>query len=239
MKPFSPRKKRSLAYWLLLRIPFWTVVCCVALVFLFKYVPVRRTPLMVQRSIAHRADTSYHTRQDWVPLEQFPPELVKAVILAEDRHFSVHHGFDFPELRKMWDQHRTEGAAIRGCSTISQQTAKNVFTLGTHTWLRKAAEAGWTLLIEGIWGKRRILEVYLNVVETGNGLYGMEAASQAYYHVPAKALDRDQAIALVLCLPNPIRMSPLDELDARRREVRESLLRRMPLAGTPDWLDVQ
>ena len=212
----SPKKKGLLFRWLL-RILFGLAVCCVLLVLLFKWVPVRYTPVMLVRSVEYRHDPTFHTQKTWMPLDQFSPALLEAVIQTEDRLFGRHHGFDFGEIRKMWKEHREEGAPIRGCSTISQQTAKNVFTFGSPSIVRKVLEVGWTLLIEWIWGKQRILEVYLNVVETGKGLYGFETAAQVYYGIPASELDVDQSLAIASCLHNPTRYSPLDEPDEETR----------------------
>ena len=216
-------KKKRLWYWLLVRIPFWLIVGCSAVVLLFKWVPVRYTPLMLRRSIASYSDTSFHIQKVWVPLSEVSPELIKAVILAEDIYFPVHHGFDFQEMGRMWRKHRKKGTPIRGCSTISQQTAKNVFTWGYRTWFRKAAETGWTLLIEWIWGKERIMEVYLNVVELGEGIYGIEAAAQTYYHISSRDLDMDQSLSIATCLPSPLLTRPTDEPDPERREIMERL----------------
>ena len=108
----------------------------------------------------------------------------------------------------MWDQHTKGLAKLRGCSTISQQTAKNLFTFGSSTWARKVWEAYWTYLIEKMWSKDRIMEVYLNIIEMGPGIYGAEAAAQHYYNCSASKLTREQAIAIAICLPNPLRMNP-------------------------------
>lgn len=217
MKKTGVPKKKGLFFRRLLGILFGLAFCCVLLVLLFKWVPVRYTPLMLVRSIEYRHDPSFHTRKTWVPLDQFSPVLLESVIQTEDRLFGRHHGFDFSAIRKMWKEHREEGAPIRGCSTISQQTAKNVFTFGSRSIVRKVVEAGWTLLIEWIWGKQRILEVYLNVVETGKGLYGIETAAQVYYGIPASELDVEQSLAIASCLHHPTRYSPLDELDDEAR----------------------
>lgn len=202
-------KKRNAAYWIFLRIPFWLVVASILLVTLLKWVPVRYTPLMLKRSIQFRKTENYHTQQNWVSLEQFSPQLIQSVVYCEDRRFFEHRGFDWEEIRKVREAHRTKGKALRGCSTISQQTAKNVFTFGGRTWFRKGAEAYWTFLIERIWGKRRIMEVYLNIVETGRGLFGMEAAARHYYGTNARKLSFDQAADIALCLPDPLDRSPL------------------------------
>ena len=200
--------KRSWKYWLFVRIPFWFLVSSVLLVTLLRWVPVRYTPLMLKRAFQFRSDDSYHREQKWVSLEDISPELIKAVIYCEDQKYWDHHGFDWEEMDAMWRQHRLEGSPLRGCSTISQQTAKNVFTFATPTWARKAVEAWWTCLIEWIWGKNRILEVYLNVAETGKGLYGMASAAEYFYGEPVSELGIGHAAALAIILPRPLKSSP-------------------------------
>jgi monofunctional biosynthetic peptidoglycan transglycosylase len=211
-------KGRRIAYWLFIRIPFWGLVISFAFVTLLKWVPVRYTPLMLKRAFQFRSEENYHSEQKWVSLEDIAPELIQAVIAAEDQRFWEHRGFDWTELQGMWRSHRQEGMPLRGCSTISQQTAKNVFTFATPTWGRKAVEAWWTFLIEAIWGKNRILEVYLNVAETGKGLYGVEAAAQYYFGIPSTELNLRQSVSIAVCLPSPMAAHP-DYLpvDARTR----------------------
>ncbi len=201
--------RRGWKYWLFVRIPLWFILASLAVVTLLRWVPVRYTPVMLKRAFQFRNDTSYRTGQEWVSLEDFSPELINAVILSEDQKFYSHHGFDWAEINAMWKSHRKEGTRIRGCSTISQQTAKNVFTFGSPTVLRKAVEAWWTLLIEVIWGKNRILEVYLNVAETGRGLFGMETAAMEFYGIHASELDAKQAVSLAVCLPEPLKTTPV------------------------------
>ena len=197
-------KKRKWTYWLFVRIPFWFVALSFAFVALYKVVPVYFTPLMVVRAV--QGERSFE--REWKPLGEISPEMVKAVIASEDGRFAQHHGFDWIELRKMMDEHKTKGKKIRGCSTISQQTAKNLFSTGSSTWTRKIWEAYWTFLIEKMWSKDRIMEVYLNIIEMGPGIYGVEAAAQKYYNRSASKLTREQAIAIAICLPNPLRMNP-------------------------------
>ena len=201
--------RRGWKYWLFVRIPLWFILASLAAVTLLRWVPVRYTPVMLKRAFQFREDASYRTEQEWVSLEDISPELIKAVILSEDQKFYSHHGFDWAEIKAMWKSHRKEGTRIRGCSTISQQTAKNVFTFGSPTVLRKAVEAWWTLLIEVIWGKNRILEVYLNVAETGRGLFGMETAAMEFYGIHASELDAKQAVSLAVCLPEPLKATPV------------------------------
>lgn len=222
---------KKLAYRLFVKIPFWMVVASLLLVSAFRWIPVRFTPLMLIRTIQNK---EIRTQQNWVKLEQVSPTLIQAVIAAEDNRFCEHRGFDWTEMEKMMDDHKEKGKKIRGCSTISQQTAKNVFTFGSRTWARKAFESYWTVLIEKIWGKRRIMEVYLNVAETGPGLYGMEAAALYYYGVHAKDLDKKQACAIVACLPAPLQRSPdspTNFLVKRQRQIADLI----PTLSYPDW----
>ena len=199
--------------------PFWFILASIALVSLLRWVPVRYTPVMLKRAFQFRQEAGYRSEQEWVSLEDISPELIKAVVLAEDQKFWKHHGFDWAEIGAMWRSHRQEGTRIRGCSTISQQTAKNVFTFGSSTLFRKVMEAWWTFLIEHIWGKNRILEVYLNVAEMGKGIFGAELAAKCYYDVDAAELDTRQSIALAVCLPHPQISTPIvpTPQDRRRR----------------------
>lgn len=208
--------KKGWKYWLFVRIPIWFILASIAIVTLLRWVPVRYTPVMLKRAFQFRSEENYHSCQECVSLENISPELIKAVILAEDQKFYSHQGFDWDELQAMWQSHQQEGSPLRGCSTISQQTAKNVFTFGTDTWLRKGLETWWTFLIEHIWGKNRILEVYLNVAEMGKGIFGAELAAKEYYEVPAAELDARQAIALAVCLPHPLKSDPIVPLPADR-----------------------
>lgn len=189
-------------------IPFWFLLSSILLVLLLRWVPVKYTPLMLKRAVQFRSDESYHREQKWVFLEDYPPELINAVLFCEDQRFWDHHGFDRKEMRKMLWHYRHECGPLRGCSTISQQTAKNVFTFGSHTIARKAIEAYWTFLIERLWGKNRILEVYLNVSEMGKGLYGMGVAAEHYYECPVLDLKDSQAVALAVCMTHPLTSGP-------------------------------
>lgn len=209
--------KRSWKYWLFVRIPFWFILASIALVTLLRWVPVRYTPVMLKRAFQFRQEPGYRSEQEWVSMDEISPELIKAVIVAEDQKFCRHHGFDWAEMGAMWKSHRQEGARIRGCSTITQQTAKNVFTFGSPTLLRKGLEAWWTVLIEMIWGKERILEVYLNVAEMGKGIFGAELAAKEYYEATAADLDARQAVALAVCLPHPLKSNPIVPIPADRR----------------------
>lgn len=202
--------RKGWKYWIFVRVPFWLLLASMAIVTLLRWVPVRYTPVMLKRAFQFRQEPGYRSEQEWVSLENISPELIKAVILAEDQKFWKHHGFDWEEFGAMWESHRQQGTRIRGCSTISQQTAKNVFTFGSPTIIRKGLEAWWTVLIEMIWGKERIMEVYLNVVEMGQGLYGMQTAAWKYFGLSANELSAKESVCLAVCLPAPLKCSPFN-----------------------------
>ena len=193
---------------LLVYVPAGFVVTSVLLVTLLKWVPVTITPLMVRRSIESIGKPHHPFQRKWVPLESISDNMIRAVIAAEDQKFLCHDGFDFEELGRMKQEHISDGSPLRGCSTISQQTAKNCFTFCTCSWLRKGVEAYYTVLIEWIWGKDRIMEVYLNVAEFGRQIYGIEAAAQHYYSIRAEDLTLADATSLACCLPNPLHRDP-------------------------------
>ena len=169
--------KKWLAKLLLIKLPLAFIAVTVLWVLMLKWVPVWVTPLMVSRSIEYRSDEDFRTHKKWRRYEKISPEMAKAVIASEDNLFAEHNGFDWKEIRKAIEDHKKKGKKLRGASTISQQTAKNVFLWPSRSFVRKAFEAYFTILIEWIWGKERILEVYLNVAEMGKGIYGAEAAA--------------------------------------------------------------
>ncbi len=176
------------------------------LVLLFAYLPVPYTGVMLERQLNAWLDgqAHYQARHQWRPLTQISPHLLQAVVAAEDQKFLQHSGFDLQAIEKAL-VYNSKGSKVRGASTISQQTAKNVFLWTGRSWLRKGLESGITLLVEGAWGKPRILEVYLNSIEFGPGIYGAEAAAQRYFGIPAARLSRSQAALLAAVLPNPQR----------------------------------
>jgi monofunctional biosynthetic peptidoglycan transglycosylase len=142
--------------------------------------------------------------KQWVPIEEISPNMVQAVVASEDNLFLTHHGFSFDAITKAFE-HNQNGKRIRGGSTISQQTAKNVFLFPQRSYIRKGLEAYFTVLIELIWSKERIMEVYLNSIEMGKGVYGVEAAAQEHFGVHASQLSKSQATLIAACLPNPRR----------------------------------
>lgn len=199
--------RRSIDY-IFIYIPVTLIAISLIWVLAYRWMPIRWTPLMLKRTIENAANQDYRNRQAWTSKENISPVLIEAILLTEDQRFYSHKGFDFYELRKMKKEHLTNGKDIRGCSTISQQVAKNCFTFGSHTWLRKGIEAYYTALIEILWGKERILEVYLNIAETGRGVFGMEAASQRYFGTPASEISVSDAAALACVLPKPLTRTP-------------------------------
>lgn len=157
---------------------------------------------MVQRFIENIDDDNYYARKAWKPIEEISGEMVLAVMASEDAKFMRHCGFDWDAIKKAAEHNKRSDRKI-GASTISQQTAKNVFLLPSRNWVRKGLEAYFTLLIELMWPKERIMEVYLNVIETGDGMYGVEAAARYYFGKPASRLNRYEAAQIASILPNP------------------------------------
>lgn len=193
---------------ILIYIPTVLLILCLSFVLAYRWLPVKWTPLMFIRSIENQNNEGYTNRQNWISIDDVSPILIECILLAEDQRFFTHNGFDWIELAKMKGEHDKHGKPIRGCSTISQQVAKNCFTFCSRTWARKAIEAYYTVLIETFWGKERILEVYLNVVETGRGLFGVEAACQRFFGCTAGEVDLDDAAALACVLPKPLARTP-------------------------------
>ncbi|CAM2842163.1 monofunctional biosynthetic peptidoglycan transglycosylase [Flavobacterium frigoris] len=188
---------------LLFKVALWFFGISLFFVVLYKFVPVPFTPLMVIRTIENSADKKENSfSHDWEPIENISINLQKAVIASEDGSFLVHNGFDFKAMQKAYKGNE-RGRKIKGGSTISQQTAKNVFLWQGRSYLRKGLEAYFTVLIEFIWGKERIMEVYLNSIEMGNGVYGAQAAAEHWYRKDAKDLTPIQAAGIAAILPNP------------------------------------
>lgn len=199
---------KRLSRFLLVKVPAGFLVISLSWVLLYKVVPVTWTPLMLKRSIENIDLKGYRNHRTWVDLDEIAPVMVRAVIASEDSRFMEHWGFDFQELVKMKDDHKKKGKKIRGCSTISQQVAKNCFTFCGHNWWRKGFETYYTLLIELLWSKERIMEVYLNVAETGNGVFGVEEAAMRNFDRHASKLTTYQAVSIASVLPNPVVRSP-------------------------------
>jgi len=180
-------------------------ILSIAMVFLYKWVPVPATPLMLIRSVENFQDNkSMIWRHDWVSIDKISKNLQLAVICSEDQNFFIHKGFDVKAIEKAYQDNK-KGKGIKGASTISQQTAKNVFLWPQRSWFRKGLEVYFTFLIETIWSKERIMEVYLNSIEMGNGIYGAEAAAYYWYKKPASKLSQYEAASIAAILPNPLK----------------------------------
>lgn len=196
-----------------------------AFVLLYRFIPPPITLLMVERL----AQGQGFDRR-WRPISRIAPTMVEAAIASEDSRFCLHHGFDLHAIDRALEHDARRGARLRGGSTISQQTAKNVFLWPGRSWVRKGLEAWFTVLTEALWGKRRIMEVYLNTVEMGPGVYGVEAAAQRYFHTSAARLSVGEASRLAAVLPRPLKWSAADpgpyvrartgRIDARQATVR-------------------
>ena len=206
--PKSPAKKRTTGqkifrfFWLLF---LWFNIISFAVVLLFKFVPVPFTPLMGIRALEHNsAGKDMICSHEWVPIDEISLNLQKAVIASEDGRFLEHSGFDFEAMQKAF-KNNSKGKKIKGGSTISQQTAKNVFLWQGRSYVRKGLEAYYTVLIELVWGKKRIMEVYLNSIEMGDGVYGAEAAAKHWYRKDASSLTRYEAAGIAAILPSPRR----------------------------------
>ena len=185
----------------------WFNVISLFFVVLYKFVPVPYTPLMVIRYFENKsAGKNIETKHHWVPIEDISKNLQKAVIASEDGRFFEHNGLDFSAMQKA-AVGNFKGKKLKGGSTITQQTAKNVFLWQGRSYLRKGLEAYFTVLIELIWGKERIMEVYLNSIEMGNGVYGAQAATQHWYRKDASSLTKMQAAGIAAILPNPRKYS--------------------------------
>lgn len=181
----------------------WFFIISIGLVLLFKFVPVPFTPLMAIRPIENTFNgKEVFYSHDWVSIEEISPNMVSAVIASEDQDFLNHNGFDFESMKKAFENNK-KGKKIKGGSTITQQTAKNVFLWQGRSYIRKIFEAYFTVLIEIFWSKERIIEVYLNSIEMGNGVYGVEAASKHWFQKDAINLTPNQAASIAAILPNP------------------------------------
>lgn len=192
---------------LIFKIFLWFFVVSVLWVLIYRFVPPPFTITMLSNSISNMGtDDPVIWKYDWEKLDNISVNMQKAVVAAEDQKFPEHFGFDTEAIEKALEKNE-KGGKLRGGSTISQQTAKNAFLWQGRTWVRKGFEAYFTLLIEIIWGKKRILEVYLNIIELGNGVYGAEAAAQKYFGKSAAQLSPQQAASLAAVLPAPKRYS--------------------------------
>ena len=187
-----------------LKIILWFVIISVGIVLTYKYLPVPITPLMALKYYEQPSENRTRWQHDWVSIEDISINLQLAVICSEDQLFLEHNGFDIEAIEKAYENNK-KGKRLRGASTISQQTAKNVFLWPERSWFRKGLETYFTFLIELIWSKERTMEVYLNSIEMGPGIYGAEAASKHWFKKSAGNLTRYEAAAIAAILPNPMK----------------------------------
>ncbi|MFN4027387.1 MAG: monofunctional biosynthetic peptidoglycan transglycosylase [Flavobacterium sp.] len=212
----------------------WFFAISILLVIVFKWVPIPFTPLMAIRAIENKWEGKDAVlSHDWVPLEEISPNLQKAVIASEDGNFLNHHGFDFKAMQKAFKNNQ-KGKRIKGGSTISQQTAKNVFLWQGRSYLRKGLEAYFTVLIELIWGKERIMEVYLNSIEMGKGVYGAEEAAKHWYRKSAVDLSKREAAGIAAILPNPLKYKATNSSSYIERR-KDKILRNMRHIGKIEY----
>ncbi|WP_269233658.1 monofunctional biosynthetic peptidoglycan transglycosylase [Flavobacterium flavigenum] len=232
-KPASKKSNRSLGQkikWFFIKAALWFFGISIVWVVIFKYVPVFFTPLMVIRVIENKmSDKEIYFDHNWEPIEKISKNLQKAVIASEDGTFLYHNGFDFKALQKAYKSNE-RGRRIRGGSTISQQTAKNVFLWQGKSYFRKGLEAYFTVLIEIIWGKERIMEVYLNSIEMGDGVYGAYAATEYWYRRDASSLTPMQAAGIAAILPNPRKFKATGSSSYINRR-KERIVREMRAVG--------
>lgn len=194
---------------LVFKIIIWFFILSIGFTVLYRFLPVPVTPLMVIRLWEQAFDKEKEMRlkKDWVSISKISKNVSQAVIAAEDQKFMDHNGFDLEAMKTAWENNQ-KGKRIKGGSTITQQTAKNVFLSPSRNLIRKGLEAYFTFLMELIWSKERIMEVYLNVIEMGEGIYGIEAAAQTYFNKPAAKLSKREAALITAVLPNPRRWNP-------------------------------
>jgi monofunctional biosynthetic peptidoglycan transglycosylase len=201
----------SLWFGKFLKLIKYLIILALSLVLIFAFVPVPVTGVMIERHIQAMwsSQKNFDLQHKWVAFEHISSAMKQAVVAAEDQKFPDHYGFDTEAIEKALE-YNSRGQKVRGASTISQQTAKNVFLWTGRSWFRKGLELVFTGLIELVWGKERILEVYLNSVEFGPGVFGVEAAAQKFFKRPASKLSRHQAALLAAVLPNPLRFKVQD-----------------------------
>jgi monofunctional biosynthetic peptidoglycan transglycosylase len=216
------------------KVLLWFVLFSVIWVLAYRFINPPITPLMVQRNW-ERSEKDLPAKADrkWVNFENISDNMKRAAVSAEDQLFLQHMGFDIKAIEKAY-ANNAKGKKVKGGSTISQQTAKNVFLWPGRSYIRKGFEAYFTLLIELLWSKERILEVYLNVIEMGDGIYGAEAASQAYYGSSCETMTKGEASLLAACFPNPRRWTP-NKATGYIRHRQSLILRNMRRLGPLDF----
>ncbi|EPD8598654.1 monofunctional biosynthetic peptidoglycan transglycosylase [Yersinia enterocolitica] len=206
-------------------------------ILIFAFLPVPFSMVMIERQLGAwlTGDFSYVAHSDWVPMDEISPYMALAVMAAEDQKFPEHWGFDVSAIESALAHNQRNQNRIRGASTLSQQTAKNLFLWDGRSWVRKGLEVGLTAGIELVWTKRRILTVYLNIAEFGDGIFGVEAAARHFFNKPASKLSASEAALLAAVLPNPLRFkvnAPSGYVISRQQWI----LRQMRQLGGKDFI---
>lgn len=216
---------------LIFKLTLWFFGISIGITLLYAFLPVPVTPLMIQRCWQQAWDNERDVRMehDWVSFSEISPHLQLAVVCSEDQDFLEHEGFDFEAIEKAYKYNQNHKRK-HGASTISQQTAKNVFLWPSRSWLRKGFEVYFTFLIETIWSKQRIMTAYLNSIEFGDGIYGAEAAARHFFGKSAKELNRQEAALLAAVLPNPF-IFKVDAPNATTRQKQQWILSQMRMWG--------
>ncbi len=227
-KKINPKKIFKFFGWVALSYLVFSII----LTFAYKFVNPPITILMIQRCMEQCFSKDRHVKleKQWVDVEDISPNMIRAVVSIEDNNFVNHRGFDFKAIEYARKLNEKRGKSVFGASTISQQTAKNVFLWLHKSYFRKGLEAWETVLIEFMWDKKRIMEVYLNVIEFGDGIYGVEAASQYYFHKNAKNLTKREAALLTAVLPQPLKRNPAKPNKRTQRRA-NMIMHRMDIIG--------
>jgi monofunctional biosynthetic peptidoglycan transglycosylase len=197
------------------------------LIILYRVAPVPLTPLMLIRTAK--------IEKDWIPLEKISTNVIKAAITSEDPKFISHWGYDISAIRESLENNLKKGKKLRGGSTISQQTAKNLFLWPDRSWIRKALEVPVTTTLELLWTKKRIMEVYLNIIEMGDGIYGIQAAARKYFDKDASRLSAAEASLIVVCFPNPRLWTPAKPTAYIRKKQSRILRWMQGFEPVPEW----
>ena len=235
-KMFHRPSLKTLLRWLALFVAGWIALSWLA-VLLLRFVPPLTSAMMLERQVGAwlHGEKDFTLHYHWVSWEKTSPQVPLAMVAGEDQRFPYHHGFDFDAIQTALDAH-DDGKRLRGASTISQQTAKNLFLWNGRSFVRKGLEAYFTVLIELTWPKQRILEVYMNIAELGNGIYGVGAASTAFFHVTPAQLSATQSARLAAVLPSPRRLHA-DRPSAYVLRRAQWIQQQMRQLGGPGYID--
>ena len=230
--PWSGRKKKSFRPLTYIKLAALILIAITVLpVIVLRWFPPPTSAFMMQQYVLARwnGQNNSHIRYQWVDLEKISPHAVQAVIAAEDQKFSNHWGFDREAIAEAWEERR-KGTRIRGASTITQQVAKNLFLWPGKTFVRKGIEAYFTVLIEALWSKSRIVEIYLNIVQLGRGVYGISEAGKIFFGKAPSELNRKECALIAAALPNPLRLR-IDRPSEYMRQRTQQILKEMSRMG--------